>query len=284
MYAFMIGTHRGLYTLEICPETEVSNMQLIRGGHSYGICQFRDLIYAKQSDHHIGKYSYLDGKLEFIGKFSVELETPPKAVHQISVDKDGTLLLVDTHNNRLLRVDGSGELISIYRLGPENNDVLHLNSVFTTNSHIHLLAHMGDTPPSKLITFENRNHLEQVTERSLVYSGCHNIYLDSSHVYFNASRQGQLVKYDLSTKRTDSLNYGGHVKGMSVIQNYMVIGVSETKVRAERKLSRASIAFVNLDDFSKHRLFQLRSDEEGNEIGNVNEIRCLSHVEKSYNA
>lgn len=281
---FLFATHRGLFTLEYDPASESTHVSLVREGHSYGIASRDNIVYVKHEDSVIGKYQFENDSLKLLKEIELKFPVSPKAVHQITIDYNGDILITDTDNNRVITINDNGELIAEYNLGPIGQDVLHLNSVFPTEKKIHILAHMKNTPPSKLIVIDNKQFLSNRKEKSLFYGGCHNIYLKGQEVFYCASSIGRFVKYNLVTERLHDLYYQGHVKGLSVVGDEFFCGVSDVKERSERAYSHCSLAIIDNVNFRKKNIIPLQCKEFGRELGNFNEIRCLSETDLSLNS
>jgi hypothetical protein len=104
---------------------------------------------------------------------------------------------------------------------------------------------------------------------------------------YNASLAKRLVVVDLERERLvkklafaglakDMPANAGHVKGISVTEDYLMVGVSEHTSRDKRPTSMGYLGVVDRCSLSVLAVVDLNFPGLPHPIGNINEIRCLS--------
>jgi hypothetical protein len=122
---------------------------------------------------------------------------------------------------------------------------------------------------------------------SLWHENCHNVFFDEARLYYNASLAKRLVAVDLERERvskklsfaritSDMPVNSGHVKGISVTKDHLVVGVSEHTTREKRPTSKGYLAVVDRHSLSTLAVIDLNFPDLPHPIGNINEVRCLS--------
>lgn len=277
-HSFLIGTHAGLFNLILDQELEVISCKKLANGHHYGLSidMAAGIVYSKNKDDF---FNVLDlSSLQVKGK--VEFQSEPGHVHQALVVNKG-IYLTDTIHNRLTFQSESGENTHL-NIDGHHEDVNHLNSLFLFDNEIACLLHNRGAVPTEVMTVSQSKGQGLVPSRrwSIRDYGCHNLYIDGAAMCYNASEKGHFVKVHLGTgKDLTRKRFSGHSKGLSVIKDYMVIGVSDHAKREERIHTSSSIVIMHRQSLQVIKEIPVRSDE-GAFIGNINELRCIS--EKDY--
>lgn len=208
-------------------------------------------------------------------------------VHQIMASPRG-LLVADTANNRFVIETREGVREHVF--GEIRQDVNHVNSVFLAGDDAVTLLHNKRSLESQLAVFQIRGaalRLEGVL--SLWDVLCHNVFVDGDRLLYLASHANTLVSVNLASDRMErrvvmreaekTLPSGrAHVKGLSVTDGIVAVGVSEFADRAERRTAIGCLVLLDRRTLGLRAIVDL--DTLGEPIGNINEVRALDGLEE----
>jgi hypothetical protein len=116
---------------------------------------------------------------------------------------------------------------------------------------------------------------------------CHNIFVDRNYLFYNASAAREFIAVDLAKETVvKKLPFPGfHTKGMSVTQDYIVIGLSAHAAHyMDRIHSVGRLAVIDRHTLSVIKVIEVELPTLAAPIGNINEIRCLSEPELGHSA
>lgn len=100
--------------------------------------------------------------------------------------------------------------------------------------------------------------------------------MDGARLYYNASRDGRLIAVDLRGEQVAarSPRLAGHNKGLAVVRDVLVVGVSDHAPGHLRPMARGRLAVLDRATLRLRALVELQAGSRP--VGNVNEVRCLS--------
>jgi hypothetical protein len=280
--SFLLGTHSGLYHLQLDETLEPISCKQVLTGHHYGLSI--DLsgkkVYSKNQDEY---FNVLDlGNLQLLN--TIPFRSNPGHVHQALHTGIGILLTDTLHNRLTLQLeDGACEHFVVD--GTEE-DLNHLNSIFIFENEIACLLHNRGNQPTEvlILSYSTRGGFSQRRRWHTSDNGCHNLFLNQGSLYYNASVLGHFVRLDIETRSEISrLKFKGHTKGLSVTGRNIFIGVSDHAVREERKHTASSIIVIDRSSLKVQAEILVKTDE-GKFIGNINEVRCISEPDYSEGA
>jgi hypothetical protein len=149
-------------------------------------------------------------------------------------------------------------------------DSSHPNSICVIDDeHVAVLLHNRHDRPSEVALVNNTadGPLATVARTPLAHQGAHNLYVRDNVALYNASEDGAVVTYDLDKQRViTEVGVGGHVKGMAITNNHLVVGTSQHAIFADRFGAAADILVFAQDNPTVYARMPL-----GN-VGNINEI------------
>ncbi|MEZ4698721.1 MAG: hypothetical protein R2834_00205 [Rhodothermales bacterium] len=284
---YLIATHSQLFALTFDENWRILDARPLATGHHYGIGFLRndqyDAVLVKQDDR---KVRVLDRQtleevadpIPFLGETG--------AIHQISCVNDG-IYFTNTDFNNIVYQTLDGSTYHSYHFEGKSFDHNHINSVFPCGNQIYALLHNKGRTLTELAVLDHDPSAGFTFRHSISIwdHGCHNVFLEKNRLYYNGSSTGQFVVADLETQEVITrLSYPGHTKGISVVDNQIVIGFSEHAERGARDKTRGYLAVINQDTLKEIDIIDLDDIDLPLPVGNINEIRCISGGERSHAA
>jgi len=290
---FIVGTHAHLLSVELDEEWELQDLEVLDVGHHYGVALLdrenpirfiargpggTTLSNYQQRVSSNGDLCY--DKIESRSLLDEADKAEWGSVHQISFCNGG-LYLANTKFNSLVYLSGQGGG-DVYHFEGVTSDRNHINSIFPSEDGqvIALLHNKGHKNSEIAILDHSQSGFHLVNRLPIWDKSCHNIFIDGDLLVYNASKYGDFVVSSLKTGETiQRLHFPGHTKGLSITQNYFVIGHSEHAVREARKFSSGTMEVICRDSLQRIATVELDHRRLTDPVGNVNEIRCLSESE-----
>lgn len=279
-----IATHARLMVVTLDGAWRLRSRQVLATGHHYGMAlpdgNGRSFL-AKSDDRALTRYERTDGGWAATGV--VPFRRRVGYVHQIA-HANGGLYIANTTYNSVVYQDDAGHIEHEYPFYGRRDGRHHVNSVYPGPGFVFVLLHNKDRQPSQVILCAHSptTGFRPVLTLGLGHFGCHNVFVDDRYVYYNASRAGRLVVVNRSQPAiVRELVFPGHVKGLSVTDGYLIIGYSDHAPRQQRVASRGYLAVIARAGLEPVTTVDL--NDEG-PVGNVNEIRCLSHLDHAHAA
>ncbi len=266
----LVAAKTGLYLWE--PKRLVRFLK----GDFYGLSFYKGHWYAYQQ-------LYTRGRLIRFKLSEGQMLEPKQLLHSLSrgchqIDfLDDDLYVTDTYNNRLLilSVDGekvttksayypAGELVN----GRQSQNYVHMNSVWRGEDTIYVFFHNETTKterPSEIVRLDKEF---SINERIPINgSNGHNVILFKDKIMFCDSQGGALVWGDEPVFECEFFT-----RGLSITDNFLIVGGSEYGDRNARYYLKGSLHFLDHD---------FRSLSSATIPGLVQEVRCVSHADYS---
>ena len=272
---FLVGTHSFLLRVELDEQWRLRNLAVLDTDNHYGSALLGGgrVLVAKRSG---GK---LDPPVFGVhGGEPLSFQAGAVAdVHQLAAGNGG-VYVADTGHNRVLFVPLCGGAAREYRIGDGTGDVNHVNSVYPCGPQLFALLHNLGRDDGELLVLREAGDGSFAPEGRLKlwHRGIHNVFVDGARLYYNASRDGRLIAVDLRSEQVAarSPRLSGHNKGLAVVRDVLVVGVSDHAPGHLRPMARGRLAVL---DRATLRLRAMVDLEVGSRpVGNVNEVRCLS--------
>jgi hypothetical protein len=241
----LVATKKGLYLLENGRITRLLD------GYFYGLTRARDDWYAFQKFETFGRiirFTLTDGRMTAFEQLTTRLSP---GCHQIDF-VNGRLHVMDTYNNGLLifrpspaRLELVGEHYPPGRLvhGVESANYAHMNSIWRCESGMYVLLHNATTKTGRPSEIARIDESYQIVER--IPTGAangHNILLYDGRFMFCDSQAGTLVSGTEPVFRCERFT-----RGLSVTDDYVVVGRSEYGDRSERERLAGGISVLDHD-------------------------------------
>ncbi len=282
-YSFLIGTHSYLLKCDFDDKWELIGSKKLNEGHHYGMSVARAnqtaAYYCKNKDSFYDVYD----KNTLSHKGKIEFSHPGEHVHQVVHANDG-YYITDTKYNNLVFEHKGGQPKIVLNVNSESEDVNHINSVYICGRQVFALLHNRGRKKSEVMVIDHSKPDELVPKYlfPLLDKGCHNIYIENNYAFYNASSKGYFVIVDM-IKRTQYKRHElpGHTKGLSVLFDKMVFGFSDHAEREERKTTKGHIAIIDKTGFDIIKTLKITCEDIDGEVGNINEIRCISERDYS---
>jgi hypothetical protein len=297
---YIVATHSFLILVDFEDDWTVRNYKILNQGYHFGIALLENN--SGKSHKWDGAMSFKEGPgfIAYRGGSNVHEQTDMALwtynangefvcsnplsndwgdIHQLSFANNG-LYLTNTKFNRLVYQSAESEIIQEFIFHGLDYDRNHLNSVFPCGDQIFVILHNRAYSESELVILNHNAttgfEIEKVL--SLWNVGCHNVFIDDSVLYYNASQAHEFIIVDLIKDRVlRRIPFTGwHSKGMSVTDRHIVVGLSEHAFRDKRSTAEGKIAVVDRETFSLSKIIDLNFEDLPHPIGNINEIRCLS--------
>ena len=294
IYTFAVGTHSFLTSVRFTRDWDFLDMQVLSDGHHYGIGLFDDgserFIAKRRRRETLTAYRRSDSQAHtWMASDSFNLGPDYRFIHQIALDRD-RLYIANTDFNSVVRVRWGETACVKHNFNGHVTDVNHVNSVFPVGSEsvLCLLHNRGDRL-SEVALLSQDPHSESsfslVWQAPLWHTGCHNVFTDGEILAYNASAAGLFVVVDLRVQRViRELAFPGHTKGLSVLRDYFVIGFSDHAEREKRRTTNGQLAVIDRNNLDVVRILDLNHAILPHPIGNVNEVRCTSHLDFGHRA
>lgn len=275
---YVVCTHSFAVVVEVDSDLSVTDYSILSsGGHHYGVALKNRSFVVKQDSNVYDQYS-LSGHNR---TGSVRTPLHARYVHQICFAHGG-YYVTDTDHNRIFWFQPDSSDVYSYNINGLDSDYNHVNSVFPCGNNLLVLLHNRGREPSEVVVLRRLSHdFEPIQRLRLWHGGCHNVFVDGQRLYYNASTDGRLVVVDIQSGTiTEEISFPGHVKGLSVHNDTIALGVSEFAERKNRSTSRGRLAILNRHSLSVRAILDLDFDTLPHPIGNINEVRCLEGNEE----
>jgi hypothetical protein len=282
---YLIATHSQLVALTFDRNWRISGVRPLARGHHYGIGFLQtaelDAVLVKQDDRQLRvldrqTLEEVAAPIPFLGETG--------AIHQISC-ANGGLYFANTDFNNIVYQTLDGTTYHSYHFEGKSFDHNHINSVFPCGNQIYALLHNKGRTLTELAILEHDPHAGFTFRQTMSIwdHGCHNVFLEGTRLYYNASSTGQFVVVDLTTQQVLArLTYPGHTKGLSVVDDHIVIGFSEHAERHARNKTRGFLAVIDQKTLNEIDIIDLDELDLPIAVGNINEVRCISGGERTH--
>lgn len=301
---FAVGTHSFLIVVALDENWEVQKHQVLSKGYHFGVgimnynrsngdrvfnrVGTKMLVYRggksvyEQNQKQLLVYEVDEAHCELVEQIDLD-GTLYHDVHQIAYANGGVYLINTGHNNVVFRSLHKEDESQTYHFGDYQYDENHINSVFPCGDQIHVVLHNRGKRESEVVILHHNPSQGFTPERvlSLWNMGCHNVFFDRDILVYNASRAHEVTFVDLKRDRIlKSIPFKGwHSKGMSVVEDYFVVGLSEHTIRDKRATSMGKLAVIDRKNLSVKKIIDLNFPDLPQSVGNVNEVRCISGEE-----
>lgn len=240
---FIVSTKRGLFLISR------SCLYKIFDGHYYGATLSNTDIYVfeKVSEKN-GRILKIPYDLNKIDKknVSVFLEDLSAGCHQIDI-QSGYLYITDSYNNRVIKVDiQTMDVCEFFPKGTLDNgrnstNYAHINSIYLTFEHVYLFCHNETKKTGIYSSILILNHkFELLKEIKTSASNGHNIINLNGDLIYCDSLNNALMANDIMVYKADMFT-----RGLSVTNDYFVLGGSEYARRKERERVKGKLYFIN---------------------------------------
>lgn len=283
---YIVATHSYLAMIELDSGWNLSKYKILNKGHHYGIAlptkEYQKSFFAKNIDSEL----LIFDKKHFDRTSKLKLNGNLKFVHQIAYANDG-LYIANTFYNSIVYQSLNKEIYHEYFFGNQRQDINHVNSIFISDNQVYVLLHNGTNHQKQkselaILTHDFNKGFSLDSIQTLLSKGCHNCYIENNYLFYNSSSTGDFVSIDLNTRKLNKISFKGyHVKGLSVILNHFIVGVSENAERENRFKTKGYIAIIDKKSFQKVAIVDLNFSSLPHNIGNINEIRCISEHDYS---
>ncbi|RME47959.1 MAG: hypothetical protein D6791_04550 [Chloroflexi bacterium] len=280
----IVSTHAKLLALDLDRHYQLANCRVLSTGHHYGIALLpqntgsKYAFLAKHNDRVLTRY---EGGSNFVVSDSVKFAGHVGYVHQIAY-VNGGIYIANTERNSVVFQGLSVDVYHEYHFYGKHDDFNHVNSVFPCGESVAVLLHNRGRAPSEIIVLDHARNRGFVPKKriELKHWGCHNVFFDAGHLYYNASQDGRFVVVDLHSKRiVRTLRFPGHTKGLAASDTLLIIGYSEHAVREARASTKGYLAVVDRMSLDVLAIVDLNIEAP---TGNVNEIRLLSPPDQAH--
>ncbi|WGV23862.1 hypothetical protein [Halotia branconii] len=206
-------------------------------------------------------------------------------LHQIIFYKE--ILLATCSYENLIAIYQNNQWYKWYPNSEINYDLNHFNSLHIENNKIYLLAHNLDKG-SEVYTFENpfksmlkqlKYQIQNLHKKSVSLKSIevfklgvqsHNIWIKQDEIVTLSSKEGKLCSLS-----GFNFKLGKFPRGLCVLENFILIGLSELAERNSRDLTSSSILVFNKE-------FELIHEIELKNEGLVLEIRSPGYFDECY--
>ncbi|MCX7851496.1 MAG: hypothetical protein N2383_01810 [Caldilineales bacterium] len=277
---YLVATHSRLLSLKFDENWQITEMAIIGDGHHYGIALVPGnppRIVTKHNTSDLAVYRLENNRFiqeqDFIHRDNDQ-------IHQIAYGRNG-IYIANTYYNSVTYQSFDGKTRHEYSFYGHRTDINHVNSVFPCDDLVLVLLHNRTNKSEIFILHHDLDRGFRPKEViRLAHIGCHNIFVDKKHLYYCASGDGRFIVVDRQKRRIiKDLHFIGHTKGLSVTDDVIVFGVSDHAEREARLTSRGRLVVLDRRRFAIITMVDLNG--QGN-VGNVNEIRCLSAPELAH--
>lgn len=277
-----IATHAQLMVVTLDAAWQIRSRQVLATGHHYGIAlpdgNGRSFL-AKSDDHAPTRYERTADGWAATGV--VPFRRRVGYIHQIA-HANGGLYIANTTYNSVVYQDDAGQIEHEYHFFGRRDGRHHVNSVYPGPGFVFVLLHNKGWEPSQVVLCLHAPTagFRPVLTLGLGHFGCHNVFVDEHHVYYNASQAGRLVVVDREQVAiVRELIFPGHVKGLAATATHLIVGYSDHAPRQQRVASRGHLVVITRATLEPVATVDL--NDEG-PAGNVNEIRVLSHPDHAH--
>ena len=279
---FFVATHSALLAIKLSENFTVEDHSILSKGEYYGISVPRD----RDSVLHNKVIAKTENKLEIRSSNppfeifqSTDITSEKGSIHQL-IHKNKKIFLTVTERNEIAISSESGGQAQTVKIDDYDEDVNHINSLFSKGQYIAAVLRNHRSSLSELVVFRESD-MSVVNRSKLWHNFVHNLFIENNKMYYNATLDRSLIRVDVSNGEVDGrLRLPGHVKGMSVIDDLIIVGVSEVVGREDRPTAYGQLAVVDRKKLSLVKLIDINFDYFQKPSGNVNEIRCISGAER----
>ena len=299
-HIYAVSTHSFLLVVEFDPQWQIVNHEILKKGYHFGMALIRHADserYAESNEplylavYHGGtSVKDQDNKQILIYEIgdsyelvdTISLDCEYGDVHQVAY-ANGGFYIANTACNEIVFRTVLGDRFHKYQFEGVSNDRNHINSIYPCGDQIIAMLHNNSHKESELAILQHNlaDGFQLRHTLSLWSRACHNIFLDENQIIYNASRDHQLVMVDLQQdKIVKKINFGGwHSKGLSVIDDCLVVGLSEHSLRDKRATARGKLAILDKNSLSILSIVDLNLPTLHQQVGNINEVRCLTEAD-----
>ncbi len=192
--------------------------------------------------------------------------------------------IANTTYNSVVYQDDTGQIEHEYTFYDRRNGRNHVNSVYPGPGFVFVLLHNKDREPSQVMLCAHSpvTGFRPWLTLGLGHFGCHNVFVDREYVYYNASRSGRFVVVTRENPAiVRELAFPGHVKGLAVTADYLIVGYFDHAPRQQRATSAGYLVIIDRRHLQPLATVDLNTDGP---VGNINEIRCLSQPDHAHAA
>ncbi len=264
---YLVGTHSGILLVN------KDGVYRLFGGSTYGITRRGDTFFAEQTmvafSRVISFELSLDGAVPQYKNLRIVSFLKTRKIHQI--DRfEKFLYLCDTYENRLLvmnlktrwarKIYPAGKL----KNGRSSSNYCHFNSVFVVGDVVYLLAHNETVKTGKKSTIYclDKKSLEVLDIIETSGTNAHNIVFYQGEIMYCDSMKGAIIHGEKVLFQDERYM----ARGLSVTDDYIVVGGSEFAKREKRSAINGIMFFLN-------KKGECVSTIELGEIGGLKEIR-----------
>lgn len=283
---YLVGTHSFLLAVELNKEWGVEDYTVIDTGHHYGLalCDGAGEFLAKRPATGGREVTIYSGEKPY-SKTGARTVDGVLRSHQMAI-ANGGLYIANSGFNSVVFEDFSRGVRHEFHVNGFDYDHNHVNSVFPCADEVYVLLHnLRRLRPSQVLLLRHdiNKGFEWEATTDLWHSGCHNVFVDDRFMFYNSSQNGEFVAVDLDSQQVvHSVPYSGHTKGLSVVGDHFVIGVSEHAERDARNRTRAYLSVIDRQDLAPIARIDLNFDDLPHPPGNVNEVRALSAHDEAH--
>lgn len=277
---YVVSTHSFLLLLEFDEHWRIRDLKTLNEGTHYGIALLSDSppqFVAKHNHSDLTTYRLDEDK---VVQDHAIMQNGNDQIHQMAYARGG-IYIANTACNSVTFQTIDGLTRHEYNFYGQHTDVNHVNSVYPCGELLMVLLHNREKT-SEIFVLEHdlARGFRPLHVIRLANTGCHNIFVDKRHLYYCASGDRRFVVVDHQKRRVvKDLLFGGHTKGLSVTANHIILGVSDHAKREARLSSRGQLAVL---DRRTHAILTMIDLNVEQNVGNVNEIRCLSAPELAH--
>jgi hypothetical protein len=297
---FAVSTHSLLLVIDLDTKWRIRGCQPLESGYHYGLAIVEGKNRSKMGRDGVQVTAYRGGKslsdqsemqlmTYRVGSSASLVDSTPILgemgdLHQITY-ANGGYYMANTRYNSLVYQSTENGIRHEYFVDDRCDDWNHINSIFPTGDQVFALLHNRARRESEIAVFHHdlSGGFELQRRLSLWDTGCHNIFCDGRYLFYNASAGRRFVIVDVEHERVvKRMSFGGyHTKGMSVTQDYIVIGLSEHTFRDRRSTSEGYLAVIDRHTLTPLAVIDLNLPMR-HSVGNINEVRCLSSEELAH--
>ncbi len=277
---YVVSTHSFLLLIDFDDNWRILDMRTLDTGTHYGIALLSD-----SPPHFLAKHNHSDitayrANGESILQDQAIRQDGNDQIHQMAYARGG-LYIANTAFNSVTFQTLDGKTRHEYNFFDQRTDVNHVNSVFPCDDLLLVMLHNREKN-SEIFVMEHdlQKGFKPREVIRLPHTGCHNVFIDGQHLYYCASSQRRFVVVNHRKRGlARDILFGGHTKGLSVTDNHVVLGVSQHARREARLSTRGQLAVL---DRRNHAILTMVDLNIAGNVGNVNEIRCLSAPELAH--
>lgn len=251
---FLAGTTNGLYL----------GTKKIKGGWIYGI------TWDEKSRLYLGSNRLGAGGVDqWTSDFRnvIEIGRPIHDIHQI-LWRDGMLYVTNTAENTL-DIFGKEEIER--HSWAEQDDDIHLNSVWVDNGLIWVVEHRRGVMPARIRAFDEDWNLVRTEKFFKLPTDCnwglHNIYVENDILYTLSTTL--FLMRNLETGKESRIEFGGYLRGLARGDNFWLVGKSRLAKRQNRNSGNGSVLVLD-------NKFEIVDEIMLPDCGQVQEVRLLN--------